>query len=321
MANEFKVKKGLIVDGSNTVLDIQGTQGQLFSVTDSLTGDLFSVSDVSGIPILNVNSSSAVDIDGTLNLGDNNKIQLGASQDLQIFHDGTNSYIDNGTGNLYIRNLSDDKDIIFQSDDGSGGLATYFFLDTASNATQFTKTVYLQDNVKANFGNSSDLKIYHDGSNSYIDDASGTGSLYVNTNAFRLVSANKGENMIRAFEDGQVILSHNNVDKLATTGAGVTVTGTMTASADVVAYSDERLKTNIKTLDGSKVYKMRGVSFVKDDKEGSGVIAQELEKIAPELVSNDNEYKAVAYGNITGYLIEAIKELKVEIEELKKQVK
>ena len=44
MANEFKVKKGLIVDGSGTVVDIQGTEGQLFSVTDSLTGDLFSVS-------------------------------------------------------------------------------------------------------------------------------------------------------------------------------------------------------------------------------------------------------------------------------------
>ena len=50
-------------------------------------------------------------------------------------------------------------------------------------------------------------------------------------------------------------------------------------------------------------------------------IAQELEKIAPELVSNDNEYKAVAYGNITGYLIEAIKDLKAEVEELKKQIK
>ena len=62
---------------------------------------------------------------------------------------------------------------------------------------------------------------------------------------------------------------------------------------------------------------MRGVSFTKDDKEGSGVIAQELEKIAPELVNSDSEYKAVAYGNITGYLIEAIKELKAEIEELK----
>ena len=63
---------------------------------------------------------------------------------------------------------------------------------------------------------------------------------------------------------------------------------------------------------------MRGVSFTKDDKQGSGVIAQELEKIAPELVNDDSEYKAVAYGNITGYLIEAIKELKAEVEELKK---
>jgi hypothetical protein len=63
---------------------------------------------------------------------------------------------------------------------------------------------------------------------------------------------------------------------------------------------------------------MRGVSFIKDNKKGSGVIAQELEKIAPELVSTTDEgIKSVAYGNITGYLIEAIKELKQEIEELK----
>ena len=57
------------------------------------------------------------------------------------------------------------------------------------------------------------------------------------------------------------------------------------------------------------------------NKEGSGVIAQELEKIAPELVNNDGEYKSVAYGNITGYLIEAIKDLKAEVEDLKKQLK
>tara|TARA_R100001591_G_scaffold94793_2_gene100618 strand:- start:2988 stop:9413 length:6426 start_codon:yes stop_codon:yes gene_type:complete len=97
--------------------------------------------------------------------------------------------------------------------------------------------------------------------------------------------------------------------------------GNLTVSADVVAFSDERLKTNIETLDGSKVYEMRGVSYIKDDKQGSGVIAQELEKVAPELVNNDSEYKSVAYGNITGYLIEAIKDLKAEIEELKKQIK
>ena len=71
MANEFKVKKGLIVEGSGgTILDIQGSVGQLFSITDSLTGDLFAVSDISGIPILNVNSSGAVDIDGDLSITD-----------------------------------------------------------------------------------------------------------------------------------------------------------------------------------------------------------------------------------------------------------
>ena len=101
----------------------------------------------------------------------------------------------------------------------------------------------------------------------------------------------------------------------------IATSGTVTATGDVVAYSDEKLKTDIKTLDGSKVYKMRGVSFIKDEKEGSGVIAQELEKVAPELVNNDSEYKSVAYGNITGYLIEAIKDLKQEIEQLKKQIK
>jgi hypothetical protein len=102
----------------------------------------------------------------------------------------------------------------------------------------------------------------------------------------------------------------------ATNTTNVYVQGTITANADVVAYSDERLKSNIKTLDGSKVYEMRGVSFDKDGKKSSGVIAQEMEKVAPELVK-DGEYKAVAYGNISGYLIEAIKELKAEIDLLK----
>jgi hypothetical protein len=101
----------------------------------------------------------------------------------------------------------------------------------------------------------------------------------------------------------------------------LSATGEIIAGGNVTAYSDERLKDNIETLDGSKVYAMRGVSFTKDNKAGSGVIAQELEKIAPELVhtaEDGMETKSVAYGNLVGYLIEAVKELKAEIEELKK---
>jgi hypothetical protein len=61
MSNEFKVRKGLIVNGSGSIIfDVQGSQGELFSVTDSLSGSLFSVNDISGIPILNVSSNNSV---------------------------------------------------------------------------------------------------------------------------------------------------------------------------------------------------------------------------------------------------------------------
>ena len=98
------------------------------------------------------------------------------------------------------------------------------------------------------------------------------------------------------------------------------VGSTITGSADVIAYSDERLKKNVKTLDGKKVLEMRGVSFERVDsgKQSSGVIAQEMEKVAPELVIDDGNYKGVAYGNVVGYLIEAIKDQQKQIDELKK---
>lgn len=98
------------------------------------------------------------------------------------------------------------------------------------------------------------------------------------------------------------------------------VNGTIRATGDIIAFSDERYKENIETLNGNKVYEMRGVSFTRKESGElhSGVIAQELEKIAPELVyTSEDDIKAVAYGNLVGYLIEAVKDLKKEIEDLK----
>lgn len=95
--------------------------------------------------------------------------------------------------------------------------------------------------------------------------------------------------------------------------------GTFTAVGDVIAYSDSKLKENVKTLKGDKVLQMRGVSFDRKDTglKGSGVIAQEVQKIAPELVHKDADgILGVAYGNLTGYLIEAIKEQQQTISKL-----
>ena len=100
--------------------------------------------------------------------------------------------------------------------------------------------------------------------------------------------------------------------------------GAATFNNNVTAYSDERLKENIVTVPDAleKVTAMRGVHYNRIDtgKAHTGVVAQEIQEIAPELVlTADDEIGtlSVDYGNITGYLIEAIKELKAEIEELK----
>ena len=128
---------------------------------------------------------------------------------------------------------------------------------------------------------------------------------------------NNGSNLYLDINDSQSFLIRDGADGNATRFTFNVSAGSFTASGDITAFSDERLKDNVETLDGNKVFNMRGVSFTKDGKESSGVIAQELEEIAPELVNNTGEYKSVAYGNLVGYLIEAVKLLKEEINELK----
>ena len=95
-----------------------------------------------------------------------------------------------------------------------------------------TGVVNLTDNDKLTFGAGSDLQIYHDGSNSYISDQ-GTGHLQLLAAEFRLNNSSNSENMITAAPDGAVTLFHNDSAKIATASDGVSVTGTMTASAGV----------------------------------------------------------------------------------------
>lgn len=96
------------------------------------------------------------------------------------------------------------------------------------------------------------------------------------------------------------------------------VAGDIYANGDITAFSDERLKTDIQTIDNAldKVSRMRGVYYKHIEKKtpSVGVIAQEMEKILPEVVASKGEYKGVSYGNIVGVLIEAIKELNTKVE-------
>jgi len=102
-------------------------------------------------------------------------------------------------------------------------------------------------------------------------------------------------------------------------GVAINITGIATAQ-DFDALSDENYKENVITVNNAlnKVEQLRGVSFdwKENGRSSYGVIAQELQKVLPELVHGDNP-KTVNYNGIIGVLIEAIKELKKEVEEFK----
>ena len=132
------------------------------------------------------------------------------------------------------------------------------------------------------------------------------------------------------FSIGQAVATNSNA-QFNSLGIGTAAPGTaglIRATNDVVAYysSDERLKDNIKPIENAldKVSKLGGYEFdwnaKQDVYEGHdiGVIAQEVEAVFPELVTDrDNGFKAVKYEKLVPALIEAIKELKAEVESLK----
>lgn len=87
--------------------------------------------------------------------------------------------------------------------------------------------------------------------------------------------------------------------------------GNFTAAQNITAYSDARLKQNVMTIDNPFDYinRMRGVWYrrIEDDKAGTGVIAQEVQAVIPELVHEHDGMLSVAYGNFAGVFIEALK--------------
>jgi len=94
----------------------------------------------------------------------------------------------------------------------------------------FTDKLSLPDNGRIALGIGSDLQIYHDSNNSYIDDVSGTGNITIRSNQLNVISPTS-ETIAQFNENGTVLLFHDNSQKLATSASGVTVTGTVAATS------------------------------------------------------------------------------------------
>jgi hypothetical protein len=166
---------------------------------------------------------------------DDSALYFGTGTDFHFKHNGTNSYIENETGHLYITQDADDSDIIFRADDGSGSLATYFYLDgSLVDGSSVLGATRFPDKSKIYMGTGGDLEIYHDGSNSIIQDL-GSGDLRLAGNVVRIRNAADTENMISCVEDGEVSIAYNNATKFQTTSTGVSVTGVVSASNTISA--------------------------------------------------------------------------------------
>lgn len=200
--------------------------------------------DITTLGTVQASKTVTADASGDVTFPDGDTAIFGTGSDLQIYHDGSNSHIaEVGTGNLNIR--ADDLNILNAAATetkiaaASNGAVTLYYdnsakLATFSGGVSVTGSLNadglsLGDNEYANFGNSNDLQIYHDGSNSNIKDV-GTGFLSIDTNGtdIRLTSDSQSKLMAYFAKDSAAYLYHNGNVKFATASTGADLTGTLT---------------------------------------------------------------------------------------------
>jgi len=234
--------------------------------------------------------------------------------------------ITNGSGGgnvlkLYNHDWDVSDHLIHATNGGTASLGYSFVVDGNGRVGIGTISPDAALTVKT-AGQAGYARISSDG-NGPVYSGNGDNQFYTNNTVYStsFYSANKGSVLMRIQDSGNVSIgSTNNTYKLD-------VTGTIRATGDVIAYSDARVKDNVVTIENAldKVTKLRGVSYTRNDVEDKttkiGVIAQEVLEVLPEVVQQDDEGKySVAYGNMVGLLIESIKELKAEVDELKSRL-
>ena len=249
-ATQLKISDGVFTAQTDSDVDL-GSSGTRFKElwVDSINGG--SVVPGSYLPL--AGNTTATAMTGDIFLANQQQVRFLTSANaigLRMQSSGTNSFIDNEVGDMYIRQEADNKDMIFQADDGFGSNATYFKLDgSLVNGTTTLGAVNFPDKSKLFFGSDSDLRIYHDGSDSYIQD-SGTGQLYIAAENFRVKSDDLSKAMISANVDGAVSLYYANALKLATTSSGVAVTGAATATTATTSTDNNATLTTKGYVDG-----------------------------------------------------------------------
>ena len=249
-------------------------------LSDTLS-EVLAIGNTTGATKISVDNTS-----GGIDFIDDAKARFGTGNDLEIYHDGSNSYIsEGGTGNLYIQGSDS---IYLQSTTGEtlfrgiSNNAAILFYDGNSKISTTTGGVLVEgiavadgldmgDNEKIRLGDSQDLEIYHDGSNSYIQDV-GTGNLIIEGSADLILKATGSNNLIVCNANAEVQLMHNGTEKLKTTTTGITVTGNVNSTGSIDANAEIRTVNNNyfeSTTTGSASIRLLGINNSNDIYMGS----------------------------------------------------
>ena len=291
--------------------------------------------EISSGELTNNSGNMRVNVDSVLFLDADTRIDL---------EDGGSTYgrfLMNSTSSkdFIVQSVQDDKDLIFKGSDGGteitaltldmseGGKAILpgnsIEFDNSTNSTQYA-TIAINDpgnnapkylELKGHSGVNligNQVNFYDNASTPQLSLSISPGVSSTNP-TYTASGANNTTHFFRTNSGGST-----------TTGLSIASSG-ITAAGNVTAYSDERLKDNIETIEGGLdiVEQLRGVTYERNDrdtdKEGIGVIAQEVEEVLPQIVKTaDDEMgtKSVDYGKLTSVLIEAVKELSARVKEL-----
>ena len=221
--DRFGLKDNVLAAYGNSN-DLQIYHNGTDSFIDNSTGNLkiIAPNNVEAIKVFN---------DGTVNIGanaDNVQLRFGLGSDLKIFHNGVNSHIHSATGeldirsnNFHLRNEANNEDMITATQNGPVEL----FYDGTRVFETDSGSVKIRDNVKANFGTGNDLQIFHDGSNSFIKNATGNLDIVTGSQSIDLQGNDGSETLAKFIPNGAVELYHDNSKKFETTSDGITVLG------------------------------------------------------------------------------------------------
>jgi hypothetical protein len=282
--------------------------GNLTGTLDNIDSSSFLRSDANDSASGNLTFNGKVNIRGDIDLGDDSILQFGNSDDIKIYYSSNNwLYTDfvNSQGIIFRDSGSnvarlEDSGVFRPETDGTGSLGVntvrwaegFFDNMSVTEILNVRGVIDLADNDIIRFGTGDDVEFFFNGSHFYLDLNPNGGNFYIRD----------GETIRYTFNDN----------------------GNFTATGNINSASDVRLKDNIETLKGSleKVKQLRGVEYDRIDSDEKfhqlGVIAQEIEKVYPDMVDEGEDgMKSVSYTQLIPVLIEAVKELSQEVDNLK----